>query len=44
MSLFYLKNVNHGLVGYDDAGYLFDPRKSWSQTFYLVTCCNTTIS
>jgi hypothetical protein len=42
--IFCLKDVNHGLVGYDDAEYLFDPHKNWSQTFYLFRCCNTTIS
>lgn len=44
MSLFYLKNVNHGLIRYDDARYLFDQHESWSQTFYLCMGCNTTIS
>ena len=44
MGLFYPNKSNSQLVGYADAGYLSDPHKSQSQTGYLFTCGNTTIS
>jgi hypothetical protein len=44
MGLFYPNKLNPQLVGYADAGYLSDPHKDRSQTGYLFTCGNTTIS
>ncbi|XP_070021959.1 secreted RxLR effector protein 161-like [Nicotiana sylvestris] len=44
MSLFYSNESKSTLVDYADAGYLFDPHKTRSQTGYLFTCGGTTIS
>ena len=44
VNLFYSNNINNKLVGYDDAEYLSDPHKSWSQTSYLFMCDNIAIS
>ncbi|XP_059629776.1 secreted RxLR effector protein 161-like [Cornus florida] len=44
MGLFYSKAPNSQLVGYANAGYLFDPHKAYSQTGYVFTCGGTTIS
>jgi hypothetical protein len=44
MGLFYSRCSNSQLVGYADAGFLFDLHKGRSQTGYLFTCGNTVIS
>lgn len=44
MSLFYLNNINHELVEYDDAWYLSNQDKGSFQTSYLFTCGNNSIS
>jgi hypothetical protein len=44
IGLFYLNNVNHELVWYDDVGYLFDPHKVRSQIDYVFTCGTNYIS
>ncbi|KAL0551516.1 hypothetical protein IC582_010605 [Cucumis melo] len=44
IGLFYSNKSNFDLVGYVDAGYLSDPHKARSQTGYLFTCGETTIS
>jgi hypothetical protein len=44
MRLFYLRSSNSQLVGYADAGFLYDPHKGRSQTGYLFTCGSTAIS
>ncbi|XP_059650054.1 secreted RxLR effector protein 161-like [Cornus florida] len=44
MGLFYSKAPNSQLIGYADAGYLFDPQKTYSQTGYTFTCGDTAIS
>ncbi|GLT35869.1 hypothetical protein SLA2020_102850 [Shorea laevis] len=44
MGLFYSKHSKTELVGYADAGYLFDPHKGRSQTRYLFTYGGTEIS
>lgn len=43
MMLFYLKEFDTWLIGYADAEYLSDPRKSWSQIGYLFTYRGTTM-
>ncbi|XP_050378493.1 secreted RxLR effector protein 161-like [Argentina anserina] len=40
----YSKTPNNVLVGFADAGYLFDPHKGHSQTGYVSTIGKTTIS
>ncbi|XP_060965627.1 secreted RxLR effector protein 161-like [Cannabis sativa] len=42
--LFYSNSCGSQLIGYEDAGYLFDPHKARSQTGYLFTCSDTAIS
>jgi len=44
IGLFYLNNVNHELVWYDDVGYLSDPHKVRSQIDYVFTCGTNYIS
>ncbi|XP_070010532.1 secreted RxLR effector protein 161-like [Nicotiana sylvestris] len=44
MGLFYSNESKSALVGYADAGYLYDPHKARSQTGYLFTCGGTVIS
>jgi len=44
LGLFYPKGSNPQLIGYANADYLSGPHKSRSQTGYLFTCGNTTIS
>ena len=44
MGLFYFKVPKLELLGYTDAGYLSDPHKARSQSGYVFTCGNTTIS
>ena len=44
MGLFYSNESKSELIGYADAGYLSDPHKARSQTGYLFTCGDTTIS
>ena len=44
MGLFYSKGSNSWLVGYADAGFLFDLHKGKSQTGYLFTRENIAIS
>jgi hypothetical protein len=44
MGLFYPYCLNPQLIGYANAGYLFDPHKGRSQTGYLFTYGNTGIS
>ena len=44
LGLFYPKGPNLQLFGYANTRYLSDPHKDWSQTGYLFTCGNTTIS
>ena len=44
MGLFYSNESMSELIGYTDAGYLSDPHKARSQTDYLFTCGDTTIS
>ena len=44
MGLFYSKAMEPQLLGYADAGYLLDPHKARSQTGYIFTYGNTTIS
>jgi hypothetical protein len=44
MGLFYSNDASHKLVGYADAGFLYDPHKGRSLTSYLFTCGNTVIS
>ena len=43
MRLFYSSDSNSQLVGYADAGFVFDPYKGRSQTGYLFTCRSTAI-
>ena len=43
LRLFYPNESKPQLVGYADAGYLFDPHKGWPQTGYLFTYGNTAI-
>ncbi|GJT90943.1 hypothetical protein Tco_1079788 [Tanacetum coccineum] len=44
MGLYYQKNLKSKLVGYTDAGYQSDPHKARSQTGYVFTYGETTIS
>ncbi|GAV76572.1 hypothetical protein CFOL_v3_20045, partial [Cephalotus follicularis] len=44
MGLFYSRGTKSTLIGYADAGYLSDPHKARSQTCYIFTFCDTTIS
>ena len=45
LGLYYSKSNNFlGLLGYADAGYLFDPHKARSQIGYVFTYNGTTIS
>ncbi|XP_073129132.1 secreted RxLR effector protein 161-like [Henckelia pumila] len=44
MGLFYSTKSKSSLVGYADAGYLFDPHKAKSQTGYVFTRGDTAIS
>ena len=44
MGLFYSKAMEQQLLGYADAGYLSDPHKARSQTGYIFTYGNTSIS
>ncbi|XP_059649936.1 secreted RxLR effector protein 161-like [Cornus florida] len=44
MGLFYSRKSKPQLIGYADAVYLSDPHTAQSQTGYLFTCGNTTIS
>jgi hypothetical protein len=44
MRLFYRKDTKSKLVGYADAGYLLDPHKARSQSVYVFTYDDTTIS
>ena len=44
MCLFYSNESKSELIGYADSGYLSDPHKARSQTGYLFTCGDTTIS
>ena len=44
MCLFYSNESKSELIGYADAWYLFDPHKAQSQTNYLFTCIDTSIS
>lgn len=43
MSLLYPNDSKPELVGYVDAGYLFDPHKARSQIGYIFTCGGTAI-
>ena len=44
MGLFYLKESKQQLFGYADAGYLIDPYKARSQTWYVFNCNGIAIS
>ena len=44
MGLFYSKTLEQQFFGYVDASYLLDPHKARSQTRYIFTYGNTTIS
>ncbi|XP_051139626.1 secreted RxLR effector protein 161-like [Andrographis paniculata] len=44
LGLLYPKGSRHELIGYADAGYLFDPHKAKSQTGYMFTCGGTVVS
>ena len=44
MGLFYSNNSKQELIGYADAGHLFDPHKTKSQTGYVFTNNRTAIS
>ena len=44
MDLFYSNESKSELIGYTDARYLSDPHKGRSQTGYLFTCEDTTMS
>jgi hypothetical protein len=44
MRLLYPRGSNSQLVGYEDAGFLFNPHKGRSQTGHLFTCGSITIS
>ncbi|KAK9141659.1 hypothetical protein Syun_011059 [Stephania yunnanensis] len=44
MGLFYSRWIKLNLQGYADAGFLSDPHKACSQTGYVFTCGNTTVS
>ncbi|XP_059635711.1 secreted RxLR effector protein 161-like [Cornus florida] len=44
IGLFYSKEPNSQLIGYANAGYLFDPHKAHSQIGYVFTCDGTVIS
>ena len=44
LSLFYFNNLKQELIGYVDAGYLFNPHKAKSQTGYVFTNNRTAIS
>ena len=44
MGLYYLNVPKAELIGYADAGYMYDPHNARSQTGYLFTCGDTTIS
>ena len=44
MSLFYSRESKQQLLGYADAKYLLNPRKSRSQTRYVFNCNGTGIS
>ena len=44
MGLYYPKVPKAELIGYADAGYMSDPHNARSQTGYLFTCGDTTIS
>ena len=44
MGLYYSPLSKSELVGYADAGYLFDPHNGWSQMSYLIIYGGTTIS
>ena len=44
MGLFYSKESKQQLFGYADAGYLSDPHKARSQTWYVFNCNGTVVS
>ena len=44
LGLLYTRNQDMTLVGYSDAGYMFDPHNARSQTSYVFLCGGTTIS
>ena len=44
LGLFYSQGSKPRLIGYANAGYLSDPLKVHSQTGYVSTCVDTTIS
>ena len=44
IGLFYANESKSELIGYTDVGYLSDLHKARSQTGYLFTCGDTTIS
>ena len=44
MSLFYSRESKQQLLGYADVGYLSDPHKGRSQTWYVFNCNGTVIS
>ena len=44
MDLFYSRESNQQLLGYADVGYLSDPHKGRSQTWYVFNCNGTVIS
>ena len=44
MGLYYPNIPKAELIGYADARYMSDPHNARSQTGYLFTCCDTSIS
>ncbi|CAL9019215.1 unnamed protein product [Prunus brigantina] len=44
IGLFYSKGSKSQIVGYADAGYLYDPHRARSQTGYVFTCGGATMS